>query len=139
MQKGEFDNLSGKGKPLESSNHNPLLDVTTQNINRILVDNGYAPEWVMLQGEIRYSISMLCFPHAVNYLDVLDISCHQQFFAFVSNTLSRTARQVIYKPKQIINPYVCTFQHNFRCTIQLHRANSSGLCMHNVSTCQTSR
>ena len=61
MQKGEFDNLSGKGKPLESSNHNPLLDVTTQNINRILVDNGYAPEWVMLQAEIRYSISMLYF------------------------------------------------------------------------------
>ena len=61
MQKGEFDNLPGKGRPLEHVNYNPLLDITTQNINRILVDNGYAPEWVMLQAEIRLHVCCMLF------------------------------------------------------------------------------
>ena len=60
MHRGEFDNLPGKGKPLTSSNHNPMLDLTTQNINRILVDSGFAPEWVTLQSEIR-SEKLNCF------------------------------------------------------------------------------
>ena len=53
MQNGEFDNLPGRGQPLNKMQHNPMLDITTHNINRILVDSGFAPEWVTLQGEIR--------------------------------------------------------------------------------------
>ncbi|KAL5006754.1 hypothetical protein ScPMuIL_015560 [Solemya velum] len=53
MMKGEFDNLHGKGRPLEYSNRNPMVDTDTHNINKILINNGYVPEWVTLEKEIR--------------------------------------------------------------------------------------
>ena len=53
MQKGEFENLSGQGKPLDYSDHNPLVDTTTHNLNKIMVNNGFKPEWIMLSKEIR--------------------------------------------------------------------------------------
>ena len=53
MAKGEFDNLPGRGKPLIYSNHNPMVDTATHNLNKILIENGYVPEWVTLQKEIR--------------------------------------------------------------------------------------
>lgn len=53
MQKGDFDNLSGSGKPLDKSDYNPYIDPTTHNINKILVNNGFKPEWIMLSKEIR--------------------------------------------------------------------------------------
>lgn len=53
MQRGDFDNLSGSGKPLKYSDHNPFIDLTTHNINKILVNNGFKPEWIMLSKEIR--------------------------------------------------------------------------------------
>ncbi|XP_059162104.1 dnaJ homolog subfamily C member 28-like [Physella acuta] len=56
MQKGDFDNLSGSGKPLEKSDYNPYIDPTTHNINKILVNNGFKPEWIMLSKEIRVNI-----------------------------------------------------------------------------------
>ncbi|XP_077977380.1 dnaJ homolog subfamily C member 28-like [Glandiceps talaboti] len=56
MEKGEFDNLSGKGKPLTRTDYNPLVDTTTHNINKILINNGYAPEWITLNSEVRKHI-----------------------------------------------------------------------------------
>ena len=53
MARGDFDNLPGKGKPLKYTNHNPLVDTTTHNLNKILIDNGFTPEWIELQREIR--------------------------------------------------------------------------------------
>ena len=53
MQKGEFDNLAGQGKPLDYSEHNPMVDTTTHNLNKIMVNNGFKPEWIMLNKEIR--------------------------------------------------------------------------------------
>lgn len=53
MARGEFDNLPGTGKPLPYTNHNPYIDATTHNLNRILINNGYVPEWVTLEKEIR--------------------------------------------------------------------------------------
>ncbi|GLV38307.1 uncharacterized protein CBL_05237 [Carabus blaptoides fortunei] len=54
MQKGEFDNLSGKGKPLKGlQSTNPYVDFVTHKINQVLIDNGFTPEWIMLQKEIR--------------------------------------------------------------------------------------
>nr|KAG5690051.1 hypothetical protein BaRGS_009858 [Batillaria attramentaria] len=58
MKRGEFDNLSGQGQPLEHSAHNPFVDTTTHNINKILVNNGFAPEWIMLQTEIRKDLQL---------------------------------------------------------------------------------
>jgi len=56
MQKGEFDNLKGAGRPLDYSAHNPMVDTTTHNLNKIMVNNGFKPEWIMLGKEIREEI-----------------------------------------------------------------------------------
>ncbi|NWI95787.1 DJC28 protein, partial [Pitta sordida] len=59
MAKGDFDNLSGKGKPLQKFSDCPHVDPMTHNLNRILIDNGYQPEWILLQKEIRETIKQL--------------------------------------------------------------------------------
>lgn len=60
MSKGDFDNLKGCGKPLPSSqNQNPYLDFTTHKLNKILLDNGFTPEWITLQREIREDLNKL--------------------------------------------------------------------------------
>ncbi|NWX33701.1 DJC28 protein, partial [Notiomystis cincta] len=59
MAKGDFDNLSGKGKPLQKFSDSPHIDPMTHNLNRILIDNGYQPEWILLQKEIRETIERL--------------------------------------------------------------------------------
>jgi len=54
MASGEFDNLEGKGRPLPHRvDYNPYTDFTTHKMNQILVETGFAPEWVQLQKEIR--------------------------------------------------------------------------------------
>ncbi|XP_054830296.1 dnaJ homolog subfamily C member 28 [Eublepharis macularius] len=59
MAKGDFDNLSGKGKPLQKFSDCPHIDPMTHNLNRILIDNGYQPEWILMQKEIRETIEKL--------------------------------------------------------------------------------
>ncbi|XP_068180120.1 dnaJ homolog subfamily C member 28 [Antennarius striatus] len=53
MARGDFRNLSGAGKPLNKFEHNPYADPMTHNLNRILIDNGYQPPWVVTQRDIR--------------------------------------------------------------------------------------
>lgn len=60
MNSGEFDNLEGKGKPLShAQSQNPYVDFTQHKINKILLDNGFTPEWITLQKEIRTDIDNL--------------------------------------------------------------------------------
>ncbi|XP_053242592.1 dnaJ homolog subfamily C member 28 [Podarcis raffonei] len=59
MAKGDFENLSGKGKPLQKFSDCPHIDPMTHNLNRILIDNGYQPEWILIQKEIRETIEKL--------------------------------------------------------------------------------
>merc|ERR1712110_135870 len=61
MAKGAFDNLAGAGKPLPERppDFNPYMDFTTHKMNQILVETGFAPEWVELQKEIRIQIEAL--------------------------------------------------------------------------------
>ncbi|CAN2387587.1 homolog subfamily C member 28, partial [Pristimantis euphronides] len=59
MAKGDFENLSGKGKPIDKFSSCPHIDPMTHNLNRILIDNGYQPEWIVLQKEIRETIDKL--------------------------------------------------------------------------------
>ena len=54
MAKGDFDNLKGSGKPLpERVIYNPYEDFTTHKMNEILVEGGFAPEWITLQKDIN--------------------------------------------------------------------------------------
>lgn len=57
MAKGDFQNLSCAGKPLKDlQSQNPYVDFTTHKINKILLDNGFVPEWITMQKEIRGEI-----------------------------------------------------------------------------------
>lgn len=50
----------GKGKPLNhSANSNPYVDFTTHKLNQVLIENGFAPEWILLEKEIRQEFSRL--------------------------------------------------------------------------------
>ncbi|XP_018051893.1 PREDICTED: dnaJ homolog subfamily C member 28 [Atta colombica] len=54
MNKGEFSDLPGMGKPLKATNtRNPYVDFVTHKLNQILIDNGFTPEWIQLSKEIR--------------------------------------------------------------------------------------
>lgn len=60
MSKGDFDNLQGYGKPLTTSqSQNPYVDFTQHKINKILLDNGFSPEWIMLAKDIREHLAEL--------------------------------------------------------------------------------
>ncbi|KYM99650.1 PREDICTED: dnaJ homolog subfamily C member 28 [Cyphomyrmex costatus] len=53
MNKGEFSDLPGMGKPLKATNAmNPYVDFVTHKLNQILIDNGFTPEWIQLSKEI---------------------------------------------------------------------------------------
>ncbi|KAF2289842.1 hypothetical protein GH714_038879 [Hevea brasiliensis] len=56
MEEGQFENLPGKGKPLNLST-NPHSDPAEDTLYRILSKNGCAPEWVELNKEIRSKVS----------------------------------------------------------------------------------
>lgn len=54
MNKGEFSDLPGMGKPLNTTSvRNPYVDFVTHKLNQILIDNGFTPEWIQLSKEIR--------------------------------------------------------------------------------------
>ncbi|XP_028158096.1 dnaJ homolog subfamily C member 28 [Ostrinia furnacalis] len=59
MSKGEFENLSGKGKPLKDQNRNPYVDFTTHKLNEVLINNGFTPEWITMSKEIDQDIEFL--------------------------------------------------------------------------------
>ena len=52
MERGEFANLPGKGKPLKFDT-NPFLTPQARMTNRLLKKDGFAPRWVELEKEIK--------------------------------------------------------------------------------------
>jgi len=57
MEEGQFENLPGKGKPLNLNDSNPHADPADDTLYRILSRNKCAPEWVELNKEIRIGIA----------------------------------------------------------------------------------
>ncbi len=56
MKNGAFDNLPGKGKPLEL-NQNPYLEPGQALAFGLLKNNGFAPEWIERDKEIRQELA----------------------------------------------------------------------------------
>ena len=52
IERGEFDNLKGKGKPLELDD-NPFTPADWRLAFKMLQDAGYAPDWIELDKDIR--------------------------------------------------------------------------------------
>ncbi|XP_053672387.1 dnaJ homolog subfamily C member 28 [Anopheles nili] len=60
MSRGDFTNLSGFGKPLpDHQSQNPYVDFTTHKMNKIMLDNGFTPEWITLHKDIRQAVDSL--------------------------------------------------------------------------------
>ena len=58
MERGEFTNLPGKGKPLKLDT-NPFLTPQARMANRLLKENGFAPRWIELEKEIKQEKAQL--------------------------------------------------------------------------------
>ncbi len=58
MDRGEFANLPGRGKPLKLDT-NPYLTPQARMVNRLLKENGFAPRWVELEKEIKQEKAQL--------------------------------------------------------------------------------
>ena len=58
MERGEFTNLPGEGKPLKLDT-NPLLTPQVRMANRLLKENGFAPRWIELKKEIEQEKAQL--------------------------------------------------------------------------------
>ena len=52
MERGEFANLPGKGKPLKFDT-NPFLTPQARMTSRLVKKNGFAPRWIELEKEIK--------------------------------------------------------------------------------------
>ena len=52
MERGEFKNLPGEGKPLQLDT-NSYLTPQARMTNRLLKENGFAPRWIELEKEIK--------------------------------------------------------------------------------------
>ena len=55
MERGEFDDLSGKGEPVDLS-ENPFEDPDVRTAHRLLRSAGFAPAWVEERKEIDASV-----------------------------------------------------------------------------------
>ena len=58
MERGEFRDLPGKGKPLKLDT-NPFLTPQARMTNRLLKENGFSPRWVELEKEIKQEKAQL--------------------------------------------------------------------------------
>jgi DnaJ family protein C protein 28 len=52
IEKGEFDNLAGKGQPLDLS-ENPFEDPDLRTVHRLLRNAGFAPAWLEERKDIE--------------------------------------------------------------------------------------
>jgi DnaJ family protein C protein 28 len=52
IEKGEFDNLPGKGEPLDLS-ENPFEDPDLRTVHRLLRNAGFAPAWIEERKDIE--------------------------------------------------------------------------------------
>jgi hypothetical protein len=59
MSEGAFDNLTGKGRPLNLE-ENPYEDPSLRMAHRLLRNNGFAPAWVEEAKDLEQEIDAAC-------------------------------------------------------------------------------
>ena len=59
MSEGAFDNLTGKGRPLNLE-ENPYEDPSLRMAHRLLRNNGFAPAWVEEAKDLEHEIDVAC-------------------------------------------------------------------------------
>ena len=58
MEEGAFEHLEGEGRPLDLS-ENPFEDPSSRMANRLLKNNGFAPEWILDGKDIDREVASL--------------------------------------------------------------------------------
>ncbi len=69
MERGDFDDLPGKGKPLDL-HRDPSVPADWEMAFKLLKDAGFAPDWIELDKELRVARAQLFAPFD-NYLSRL--------------------------------------------------------------------
>jgi hypothetical protein len=59
MEEGAFDNLTGKGRPLNLE-EDPFEDPSLRMAHRLLRNNGFAPAWVEEGKDLEREIDLAC-------------------------------------------------------------------------------
>lgn len=97
MAAGAFENLSGRGKPLDLT-RNPYLDPSLELAYGLLKDNGYTPEWISRDKEIRKEMGTIrgrlrvaWMRHRVNGADV---TAWQQAVTLFEEALTQLNRKI---------------------------------------------
>jgi Domain of unknown function (DUF1992) len=67
MSEGAFDNLTGKGRPLNLE-ENPYEDPSLRMAHRLLRNNGFAPAWVEEAKDLEQEIDLSCREFAAHGL-----------------------------------------------------------------------
>jgi hypothetical protein len=123
MERGEFDNLEGAGKPLNLV-ENPFEPAGLHIIHKILKDNGFTPYWIELGKEI--DSLRLKFNKDVDYFkrytqsifsEKRSITTINQYEIRKNNFYEQCREQLLKISKKI-------FDYNLHCPVsQLGRAN----------------
>lgn len=57
VEHGDFEDLPGRGKPIPPKPVSPYIDIHQYNLNRVLKNNGAAPEFVTLEREAKEDLA----------------------------------------------------------------------------------
>jgi DnaJ family protein C protein 28 len=97
MADGAFDNLPGEGKPL-NLNHNAYLDPSLELAYGLLKNNGFMPEWIARDKEIRLELEVararLRASWARHQANSTDETAWQTALTLFEETLSQLNRKI---------------------------------------------
>lgn len=102
IKRGEFSNLRGRGRPMEEAWENPVLSTMEQKLNSIMGSSGFAPDWIMLEREIKEEASKLreemvsawnrCGPHPMTQFKGVEWDKSLRHFQAELDTINKKIR-----------------------------------------------
>ena len=112
MDAGEFDNLPGKGKPVEIDN-DPFTPAHLRIANRVLKNARALPEWMQLEKDIEREVAGL-LPARERALRALKAARNAQSRERIAQRLRDTTHENL----DLINTLVLTYNYNAPATAQ---------------------
>lgn len=111
IKRGEFSNLPRHGRPIEDTWDNPVLSTMEQKISVMMSNSGFAPDWVMLDKDIRTKVAELkgeilvawnkCGPHPMSHSRTTEWKENMLDFQEKVNSINKKIRH-----RNLIGPLV---------------------------------
>ncbi|MEQ8236105.1 MAG: DnaJ family domain-containing protein [Syntrophomonadaceae bacterium] len=122
VERGEFDNLEGAGKPLNLE-ENPFEPVELRMVHKILKDNGFAPSWIELGKEIDALQGK--FAAEVDYFKRYTLIVFSESRSAAAIRHYEARREDFYSRSQerLLEIYKKILDYNLNCPLQLGRTN----------------